>query len=224
MGIISKAFQATIGGAAATVGTFAFYTRNAKFVPLSPSDPIFSSKDFIRQNPNLNPCTQDLCIKRVPLSKIKPQLLEKDGKLIEKFVAGVFSGPGYAFQRAYLERKYKGPETEHQLWSRPELKSSSYEVGQHITDHFEVVEHTSDKITVRCGGSPRVRDVREGDGLFEMFARQNKDEGVVEFGMKSVFFQGLGRAERAPMPSHIVFLHQQYTKLWMESGVGNVTL
>lgn len=65
-------------------------------------------------------------------------------------------------------------------------------------------------------------DVRPSDGLFEMSVKINKEEGVAEFGLKSVFYKGLGKAEAAPMPPHIEMLHRWYTKLWMETAVRNV--
>lgn len=36
----------------------------------------------------------DDCIRKVPLSQIDPKLLEKKGKLAEKFCAGVWGGLG----------------------------------------------------------------------------------------------------------------------------------
>jgi hypothetical protein len=66
-------------------------------------------------------------------------------------------------------------------------------------------------------------EVRPSDGLFEMRAEILKDEGVAEFQLKSVFYQGLGKATGKPMPFHIEFLHRQYTKLWMETAISNVT-
>jgi hypothetical protein len=71
-------------------------TRNSKFVPISSDDAIFSSTAYIRNNPNKNPQTKDLCVRKVPLSKIKPHLLEKEGegKLVEAFCAGVWGGIG----------------------------------------------------------------------------------------------------------------------------------
>jgi hypothetical protein len=77
---------------------------------------------------------------------------------------------------------------------------------------------------VRCGDSPLKRDVRDSDGLFEMGVQIKREEGVAEFRMKSVFYKGLGKADGKPMPDHIEFLHRLYTKLWMETAVGNVTL
>lgn len=104
------------------------------------------------------------------------------------------------------------------------MAASNYPVGTQITDHFEVVEHTPDHITVRCGDSPLKQEPRPSDGLFEMSAKVNRQEGVVEFGLKSVFYNSLTRAETAPMPSHVEFLHRQYTKLWMETAIRNTTL
>lgn len=132
------------------------------------------------------------------------------------------SRTGYAIQRAYLARKYQGSDTANHLWSRQELMSSTYEPGTLITDHFEVLEKTSDRILIRCGDSPRRQDVRASDGLFEISAVVKPDEGVAEFGLKSCFFQGLARAESEPMPPHVAWLHRQYTKLLLETAINNV--
>lgn len=129
---------------------------------------------------------------------------------------------GYAAQRAYLARKYESPETANNLWSREDLHASNYSRGTLITDHFEVIDKSNDRIVVRCGDSPRNRNVRASDGLFEMSAVVKPDEGVAEFGLKSVLFQGLGKADGAPMPFHIDWLHKQYAKLWSETAIRNV--
>jgi len=91
-----------------------------------------------------------------------------------------------------------------------------------MTDHFEILEHTNDSILVRCGDSPRKSDVRPSDGLFEISATVNEQEGVAEFGLKSVFYQGLGKAQAPPLPIHIEILHRWYTQLWMETAMWNV--
>lgn len=135
---------------------------------------------------------------------------------------------GYAYQRRFLEKKYRSAETEYQLWDRQALKTSPYDVGTQITDHFEVVSKTPNAIIVRCGDSPRIRDVRASDGLFEMLAEVKKEEGVVEFGLKSVFYNGLGQPEKegkgsGPMSPTIQWLHKQYDKVLMESAITNCT-
>jgi hypothetical protein len=141
------------------------------------------------------------------------------------------------------------------LWDKEELKASTYEVGTKITDHFEVVAKNPTSIIVRCGDSPRNQDVRGSDGLFEMQAEIKKDEGVAEFGLKSVFYvsgststwlvtaslskhaddmltwtqNGLaqpdkeGKPPAPPMDAWIQWLHQQYTKVLMETAVSNCT-
>lgn len=103
-------------------------------------------------------------------------------------------------------------------------------MGTKITDHFEVVSKTPTSIIVRCGDSPRVQEVRASDGLFEMIADIKADDGVVQFGLKSVFYNGLGPQPdgkvdqgRGPMGPWIQWLHQQYDKILMETAILNCT-
>ncbi|KAB8293399.1 hypothetical protein EYC80_007718 [Monilinia laxa] len=225
MGLIRTTFTTALLGATGAASGWAVWTRNSKFIPISPTDPIFSSPAYARQNPNRNPATQDLCQRKVPLNKIKPQLLEKDGKLVEAFAAGVWSGYGFAYQRSYLSKKYQNTTTTaHQLWTAPQFQSSTYEVGTQVTDHFEVVSKSPTSIVFRCGDSPLNTGVRDSDGLFEMKASIDKAEGVAVFELKSVFFKGTGKSTQKPMPEHIEFAHRLYTKLWMETAVGNCIL
>ncbi|KAJ5613375.1 hypothetical protein N7510_006569 [Penicillium lagena] len=219
MGIFSRAVKVAAAGGLASVGVFFGATRNDIFEPIDTSDHIFHSPSFHKYNPNKNPTLHDVCVRRVPLDKIDPALLEKKGKLVEAFCAGVWGGMGYIPQRAYMARKYQNPETADHLWERKDLLSSTYELGTIITDHFEVVEKTEDHITVRCGDSPRIREVRDSDGLFEIGAVIKQDQGVAEFSLKSCFYQGLGKAEAAPMGPYVAWLHRQYTKLLLEAAV-----
>jgi hypothetical protein len=94
MPIIRKTLTTLLLGGAGSAGAFTFWTRNSKFVPLSPDDAIFSSLAYRTNNPNRNPETKDLCVRKVSLGEIKPQLLEKEGKLVEAFCAGVWGGIG----------------------------------------------------------------------------------------------------------------------------------
>jgi len=223
MGVFKSLSKVAAYGTIAGAGGWALYTRKSNFVPLSTSDYIYNTTFYARNNPERNPATADLCVRRVPLSEIKPEYLEKEGKLVERFCAGVWGGLGYAYQRQYLEKKYRDADTESQVWDTKALLESDYPVGTQITDHFEVLTKTPESIIVRCGDSPRKMEVRPSDGLFEMRAEILKDEGVAEFQLKSVFYQGLGKATGKPMPFHIEFLHRQYTKLWMETAISNVT-
>ena len=123
-------------------------------------------------------------------------------------------------QRKYLERKWRGPETEKQLWSNEQLATSTYEKGTYITDHFEVVEKTKDSITVRCGDSPRNQPLRPSDGLFVITAKVHPERQDVELQLKSCLFSSSGRQEgfKGPMPPWMEELHQWYARIWAETG------
>ena len=94
MGLISRVLKVSAAGTAASIGVFFGATRNDKFVPMDTTDSIFSSPFFKKFNPENNPSLHDLCVRRVPLEKINPSLLEKKGKLVEAFCAGIWGGMG----------------------------------------------------------------------------------------------------------------------------------
>lgn len=124
---------------------FSLYTRGTTFVPYDVSHDDLATPLFKRHNPSGNPpvCI-DHAVKTIPLAKLK----ETDqSKLTTDFCRGVWSGLGYAYQRRYLEKKYRALQNrEDHLWDRRELAESDYAVGTKITDHFEVVEHAPDKV------------------------------------------------------------------------------
>ena len=81
---------------------------------------------------------------------------------------------------------------------------------------------------MRCGDSPRVQEVRAADGLFELTAEVLPKEGVVEFGLKSAFFNGLAMPDEKgntppAMGGFAQWLHQAYDKLLMETAIKYVT-
>lgn len=84
------------------------------------------------------------------------------------------------------------------------------------------MDRSPTEVTLRCGGSPKEQGVREGDGLFKVYVRIEKEKGVVELGLMSVFFQGKGVAAGEPMPEWIKWLHGVYGKLFMEDAVKRV--
>ncbi|KAL1888452.1 hypothetical protein Sste5346_009569 [Sporothrix stenoceras] len=194
--------------------------RNPVISPLAAADPVWSSSVYKKQNPARNPATQDICIKRVPISKIKPELLKKDGDLALEFCRGLWGGWGYTIQRKYLEYKYRGPETASQLWDPEELQTSNYDKGTQITDHFEVLEKTPTSITVRAGDTPRTRGPRASDGLYIISATVDKPNELVELSVKSVFFSSEGKVEgkKGPMPPWIDELHQWYSRVLNETA------
>lgn len=94
MGLFRTTIATAGWGSLAVVGTFVALTRKCKITDVPPTDYIFNHTLYARYNPNNAPVTQDLCSRRVPLSKIKPELLENEGKLVEAFSAGVWGGLG----------------------------------------------------------------------------------------------------------------------------------
>lgn len=229
-------------GTLAGTGGWLWFTRKCAFGPMDPNDYLFQSTIMARLNPDGHPGMSDQCIREVPLSKIKPELLKENGKLIEQFTASVWGGigeacfflrnasttntndTGFAGQRVLLKRGNYNEKTAHHLWSQEELASSKYEQGTEMADHFEVMSKSQDSIIVRCGGSPLNKDVRSSDGLFELRAEIDEAEKVARFEMKSVFFNGLDKSEQHMVPQHIVFLHKLYTKWWMETALRNLTV
>lgn len=143
-----------------------FYTRNTKFVPYDTSSPDLATALFKKHNPSSNPpvCI-DQAVKEVPYGKLPQKYWTKsqDGKisvdqarLSTDFCRGIWSGVAYRVQRKYLERKYRAlPGREDHLWDVKQLEDSEYAIGTKITDHFEVVEHTPEKVrsnAIHCWG------------------------------------------------------------------------
>ena len=118
------------------------YTRDSYFVPIPPP----SSSEVLRTlNPHSNtPTLVDLCERKVPLSSLKTTDPES---LTREFSRGVWSGLGFAYQRRFLEKKYRALEgRQDHLWDKKDLEESEYPVGTKLVDHFEVVERTENKV------------------------------------------------------------------------------
>lgn len=92
MGIIKRSLYTTALTGTALVGYIAGST--SVICPIPRDDPIWSSKTFARYNIHKNPTTQDVVIKRIPLDKVRPELLQKDGDLALEFCRGVWAGWG----------------------------------------------------------------------------------------------------------------------------------
>ncbi|KAF1912052.1 hypothetical protein BDU57DRAFT_77902 [Ampelomyces quisqualis] len=206
-------------------GSMSFYTRNTKFVPYDTNSPDHTTAVFKAHNPSSNPpvCI-DHAVKSIPYSKL-PEKYRATGKvdqaqLATDFCRGVWAGVAYRVQRRYLERKYRAlPGRENHLWDVKDLEKSEYKVGTIITDHFEVVEHTDDKVIVRCGDSPFNGDHRPSDGLFSMEVSTDDEKQLATFHLKSNFINTTPEGkEGKPLPWNFQLAHRWYTKLWMESA------
>ncbi|KAI1615787.1 hypothetical protein EDD37DRAFT_597121 [Exophiala viscosa] len=234
--LLSRTIQGVTVTGVASVGAFYVWTKHCQMTPLDrftpATEPLFRSEWYKKFNPLQNPTTHDECIRRIPLFKLRPELVEdaqKGGsKLVEAFSQGIWGGPGYTIQRLYLQRKYRNDTTTaHQLWTPEDLKTSTYDKGTEITDHFVVLDKTPSSILIRCGDSPlhNPDTNRPSDGLFEISATTDLNQGFAEFRLKSIFYQGEGEVPdktQQPMTGYVLYLHTLYTKLWMESAMSRI--
>lgn len=88
-----------------------------------------------------------------------------------------------------------------------------------IVDHFNVLEKSERSILIRGGDMVSNQGLRPLDALMEVSVAVKPESDVVEFAFKTLFFQGLGKAEGSLMPGPVVWLHEQYSKAMLESGV-----
>lgn len=86
---------------APVVGFSALYlwTIKCRFEPFGPeTSPLFQHPMLKVINPRNNPSSNDCCVRAVPFSQIKPELLEdaRQGgtRLVEAFCAGMWGGYG----------------------------------------------------------------------------------------------------------------------------------
>ncbi|KAE9962228.1 hypothetical protein BLS_000624 [Venturia inaequalis] len=152
MGLLARLTGAAFATTATPALGWMWYTRATTFVPFPTSSPDFSSATARKFNPGNNPpVCNDMAVRTVPLDQLKTTDQET---LTRQFCQGIWSGPGFEIQRRYLARKYRqlGGRWDH-LWEKADLKSSRYNVGTKIADHFEVVERTDEKVCLINAGN-----------------------------------------------------------------------
>ncbi|KAL2841837.1 hypothetical protein BJX68DRAFT_258008 [Aspergillus pseudodeflectus] len=216
---IATVFKFSPASLFAGAGGWHLWTGRCYFEPFGPSnDPLFESEYFKQFNPGNHPSIDDSCVRKVPLSQIPAELvadaLAGGSKLLERFCAGIWGGYGYSIQRNILARVARNESNaESILWDKEQLLQSTYEKGTIVTDHFIVSPSTN----------PNVR--REMENLSELsvdvVSDTDKGEGVVEFRMKNIFYNGAERMPKPLFPAPIVWLHLQYCKLLVEGGVSH---
>jgi hypothetical protein len=92
MGIIRKTIYTGVLTGLGVAGYLGASTTLAR--PLPRDDRLFSSKIYSQYNKHHNGSAQDVVVKRIPLSKIRPELLQNEGDLAVEFCRGVWSGLG----------------------------------------------------------------------------------------------------------------------------------
>ncbi|KAI0025018.1 hypothetical protein F4780DRAFT_490028 [Xylariomycetidae sp. FL0641] len=229
MGIIRTTVKLGLLGAGsgvASVGAgMAWLAAGTTLVDLRKDDPVFLSQVYARYNPRGNPALQDDCVKRVPLSKIRPELRDDEAALTLEFCRGVWSRWGFWPQSILQERYDKPPGTDDNLWRVSDLAVADYKPGLRFSNHFEVVSNTGDEIVVRCGGSPLEPGLRGSDGLVFLRAAIDRDAGQAVFSLKSALFSSAAESKEGashPVPPKITFLHRWYVRILVQSAVGRV--
>jgi len=92
MGILKKTLYT---GVLTTVGVAGYLGASTTLArPLPRDDPLFSSEIYAQFNKHQNGSAQDVVVKRIPLDKIRPELLRNEGDLAVEFCRGVWSGLG----------------------------------------------------------------------------------------------------------------------------------
>lgn len=95
MGIIRKTALGVTVGTAAALGYLHVATSIIAPIPLN--DAIYTSSAYKKYNPHQNPATNDICVKTIPLNRIRPELLQKEGDLALELCRGVWHGWGESF-------------------------------------------------------------------------------------------------------------------------------
>lgn len=97
MGIIRKVTVGVTVGTAAALGYIRTSTSIISPIPLN--DPLYGSSSYKKYNVHHNAATNDICVKTIPLSRIRPELRQKEGELALEFCRGVWSSWGESLSK-----------------------------------------------------------------------------------------------------------------------------
>ncbi|XP_753247.2 uncharacterized protein AFUA_5G14100 [Aspergillus fumigatus Af293] len=182
-----------VAASVAGAGGWQLWTMHCYFEPFGPeNDPLFQSKYFKQHNPRNHPSLNDSCVRKVPLSQIPPEL-----------VNDALNGGSNL-----LERFCAG------VWGG---------YGTNVTNHFVVVGKTPRSVVLWGAHSPSENPgvPRDMENLAEITTDIDIDEGMAEFRLKNIFYNGKERTSKDLFPPPIVWLHFQYCKLLVEAGVSH---
>ncbi|KAL5688466.1 hypothetical protein EMGR_000773 [Emarellia grisea] len=95
--------------------------------------------------------------------------------------------------------------------------------GANVTNHFVVVGKTPRSVVLWGAHSPSENPgvPRDMENLAEITTDIDIDEGMAEFRLKNIFYNGKERTSKDLFPPPIVWLHFQYCKLLVEAGVSH---
>lgn len=94
-----RASQIAVGAPVVGFGGLFLWTRRCSFEPFGPeTSPLYQHPVLKIINPRSNPSSDDCCVRPVPFSNIKPELLEDarrgGSRLVEAFCGGMWGGYG----------------------------------------------------------------------------------------------------------------------------------
>ncbi|OAL29790.1 hypothetical protein AYO20_09082 [Fonsecaea nubica] len=231
MGLRSSIFKlarGTTAVGATSIGCFYLFTRKCQWHEINDaSDSIMTSRFFDKYNPWHNPTLIDVCVRRVRLSDLPPELVgdmrQGGTKLIERFCGSVWGGFGFTPQRLLWAKLFRGlPGRSTQLWESADLLASDYEIGTIVTDHLEVIAKGPTSILFRAGKSQGTagESLRDHDSLLEVAIDPDFDAGVADLSIKTAMYQGASKAATTEKPMEKVQrLHMWYTEMLMESAL-----
>ncbi|KAK8131970.1 hypothetical protein PG999_000143 [Apiospora kogelbergensis] len=207
---VAKVAATGIAGTAAGVGlgTSWLVASTTLVTPIPRDDPLWNSATLKKLNILENPVLADICIKRIPLSKIRPELLQDEAKLTTEFARGVWTGWAFEPQRWLFTKIFRTPENSHLKFSRREIAESTFEIGTEFIDQFQVVEWSKNEITMREG----VRHATRRRGKWTA--------GELELTLSTRFFKGRENVTDGsmPVPYLIERLHYLYARALVQSG------
>ncbi|KAH1648103.1 hypothetical protein KXX16_008935 [Aspergillus fumigatus] len=191
------------------------------------------SKYFKQHNPRNHPSLNDSCVRKVPLSQIPPELVNDALNGVRSSLRGsarvygvvmVSALERYAIQRNILAQLGRNDSNKDSImWDRKQLLNSTYEEGANVTNHFVVVGKTPRSVVLWGAHSPSENPgvPRDMENLAEITTDIDIDEGMAEFRLKNIFYNGKERTSKDLFPPPIVWLHFQYCKLLVEAGVSH---
>ncbi|KAH7122155.1 hypothetical protein B0J13DRAFT_485343 [Dactylonectria estremocensis] len=221
--------QIAIGATLTGVGGFWFWTRKCHFEEFGPhNDNLFRHPLLKQINPYNNPDSHDMCVRRVPFSQLRPELLEDalqgGSKLAEDFCRGIWGRYGYSIQRRIME-SWKDDSNSGDLWTKEELLASTYEPGTFITNHFHVLEKTPQSLTIRGCVPPHqtTPTPMSMENLVEIRADLDREKQEAVFRLKMMTFDGTQGASQEPDPfgGFPGWLHRRYSTLLVEAAAEN---
>lgn len=97
--LASILLQGTVLTTITSAAAFQVWTKHSEFEPVDAStDSTINSSIYKKLNPNGNPILKDVCVRKIALIKIDPDLIKDcnagGSKLVDRFTQGVWGGFG----------------------------------------------------------------------------------------------------------------------------------